>query len=235
MHGTEDQNRNKAELKSYLKGVFKKDNLTDIKPEEVKEMLKERTVVDRLQYRKSVAVTSSEPEKVVIAKGEIGIKVGDSASDKYLSHKLNPYIGFKCLNYSVTESTKTVSLVVINKDKSQGVKFGVRTIDGTAHAGVDDQPGDYTAIDEIKEIPAYTDQLFIPIKIQDDEGIELDEDFFVELYDPSTGIRLAGEDTKTRITILDDDKPGIFGFETRYHKIRAKDERLRIRVLRLYG
>ena len=49
--------------------------------------------------------------------------------------------------------------------------------------------------------------------IIDDDGWEPDEDFYVELYDARTGNRLIGEDTRTRVTILDDDKPGTLVFE----------------------
>lgn len=51
------------------------------------------------------------------------------------------------------------------------------------------------------------------VKIIDDDGWEPDEDFFVELYEPTTGTRMIGEDTRTRVTILDDDKPGMLVFE----------------------
>jgi len=78
-------------------------------------------------------------------------------------------------------------------------------------------------------------QFSVPIRIVDDEGIEPDEDFYVELYDLKTKERLPGEDTKTTITILDDDKPGIFGFEVRTIKVRAKDEKVRLKVIRLDG
>lgn len=46
------------------------------------------------------------------------------------------------------------------------------------------------------------------IEIIDDDSWEPDEDFYVQLYDPDTSEELEGQDTKTRITIIDDDKPG---------------------------
>lgn len=52
----------------------------------------------------------------------------------------------------------------------------------------------------------------VQIKIIDDENWEPDEDFFVELYNVSDGQRLMGEDTRTRITIMDDDRPGMLAF-----------------------
>lgn len=51
------------------------------------------------------------------------------------------------------------------------------------------------------------------VKILDDDAWEPDEDFYVELYDEGTKNRLVGEDTRTRVTILDDDKPGVLVFE----------------------
>jgi hypothetical protein len=51
------------------------------------------------------------------------------------------------------------------------------------------------------------------VKIVDDDDWEPDEDFFVELYDEGSKNRLLGDDTRTRVTILDDDKPGMLVFE----------------------
>jgi len=52
----------------------------------------------------------------------------------------------------------------------------------------------------------------VKIKIIDDENWEPDEDFFVQLYDAETLEELSGRDTRTRITIIDDDKPGQISF-----------------------
>ena len=53
----------------------------------------------------------------------------------------------------------------------------------------------------------------LPRLIVDDDGWEPDEDFYVELYSKESGDRLNGDDTITRVTILDDDKPGMLVFE----------------------
>ena len=55
----------------------------------------------------------------------------------------------------------------------------------------------------------------VEVKIIDDDGWEPDENFFIELYDPNqgqTGKRLPGQDTRTVVTIIDDDKPGHLSF-----------------------
>jgi hypothetical protein len=49
---------------------------------------------------------------------------------------------------------------------------------------------------------------FITVKIRDDDNWEPDEDFYVQLYDPNTMEELQGQDCRTRVTIIDDDKPG---------------------------
>ena len=48
----------------------------------------------------------------------------------------------------------------------------------------------------------------VDVGIMDDDNWEPDEDFFVQLYNVDTGEELQGQDTKTRVTIIDDDKPG---------------------------
>jgi len=55
------------------------------------------------------------------------------------------------------------------------------------------------------------------------------------LYDPETGERLPGADTRTKITIIDDDKPGKFGFSSRFLKVSAKDKIAKLKVLRQQG
>jgi len=49
---------------------------------------------------------------------------------------------------------------------------------------------------------------YVSVKIKDDEEWEPDEDFYVQLYYSKDGKELEGKDTRTRVTIIDDDKPG---------------------------
>jgi hypothetical protein len=56
-------------------------------------------------------------------------------------------------------------------------------------------------------------ELKVYVEIIDNDEWEPDLDFLVELYDKETGKRLEGDDTRTRVTILDEDSPGIIGFE----------------------
>jgi len=115
------------------------------------------------------------------------------------------------LHYSVSEAQGTIDINVIKKQKStEEVKVGVRTKDGEALAGED-----YVAIDE--PVVFGKNQTFakVSIKIIDDDGWEPDENFYVELYDLATGKKLEGADAETKITIIDDDKPGNLQFASR--------------------
>lgn len=77
------------------------------------------------------------------------------------------------------------------------------TLDGEAIANDDYIP--FSGILDFRQGEKSKD---IEIKIIDDDDWEPDEDFFVQLYDPSTRQPLGGQDTQTKVTIIDDDKPG---------------------------
>lgn len=114
--------------------------------------------------------------------------------------------GFRCLHMSVSESIDKCRIVILNKNKTGGI-IGVRTRDDTA---VKDE--DYISIDEQVSFSVGEASKEVEIKIIDDHGWEPDEDFYVELYDTTTGVNLDRRDTSVRVTILDDDKPGQLAF-----------------------
>lgn len=75
----------------------------------------------------------------------------------------------------------------------------------------------------------------IRVKIIDDDQWNPDNDFYVEIYDIMTQTKMAGDDTETRVTILDDDKPGVLGFSERTIRVKRKDEKVSIKILRTEG
>lgn len=76
----------------------------------------------------------------------------------------------------------------------------------------------------------------IKIKINDDDEWEPDEDFYVDLWDADNMQKLVGGDCTTKITIIDDDKPGDLVFEDkRTHKHEAGKTICRIKVNRIHG
>lgn len=84
-------------------------------------------------------------------------------------------------------------------------------------------------------IAAGQSEYVIEVEIIDDDQWEPDEDFLVEIYDAETKERLTGADTQCRVTIIDDDEPGMLAFQDRQTKVRAKDKKAFVRVLRQHG
>lgn len=144
----------------------------------------------------------------------------------------NELIGFKCLHYSVTESSGFVEIHVIKKVVNQDLTFGIRTLDGTAK-----HPTEYEKIEEVITMKKRDTERTIQIKIIDNSDWQPDLDFTVELYDPNTpgNPRFFGDDTSTKITILDEDFPGTLGFATTEIMASKFQDRVDIKILRSEG
>lgn len=174
--------------------------------EKLKEILDEKSVVSGgIKYRKQVANILQGKHKE-LAKGEIFKQ--ELAHAEHLEEKeKNPDFGFEVLHYSVSEASGSIQIKVLNKKKT-AAKVRVASIDAEAKAG-----DDYEAIDEVLEFKSGEGSKFVKVIINDDDNWEPDEDFFVQLYNPVGGLELVGKDTRTRVTIIDDDKPGQICFE----------------------
>jgi len=118
-------------------------------------------------------------------------------------------LGFRCLQYSVCESSGFVNVVVTKKVPGKAFSFGLRTLDNTAHAG-----SEYERKDKILRFEEKENELSVPIKIFDNNEWQPDLVFEVELYNCNLNDMPAYEeyDTLTRVTILDEDFPGTLGF-----------------------
>ena len=117
----------------------------------------------------------------------------------------------------------------------------VCTIDQEANDG-----DDYDKVDTVLNFTGTeTDGLLsITVKINDDDNWEPDEDFWVQLYEPSDpnntpiekAVKLEGGDTKTIVTIIDDDKPGSIAFEeSKPIKAIASTGKAEIKIVRKNG
>lgn len=120
----------------------------------------------------------------------------------------NELVSFRCLHYSVTESSGNMTVTIQKKSPNLDYSFGVRTKDGTAKSGKE-----FEFHDEIIRMNKRETEKNIDIKIHDNEEWQPDLDFYIELYDPKTSQKLAGDDTECKITILDEDFPGTLAFE----------------------
>lgn len=144
----------------------------------------------------------------------------------------NELLGFKCLHYSVTESSGFVEITIIKKVVNQDVTFGLRTKDGTAK-----HPSEYTHFDEVLSMKKKDTEKVVQIKIIDNSDWQPDLDFQVELYDPKSPgkPRFKGDDTVSKITILDEDFPGTLGFENTDIMVSKFQERVDIKIIRSEG
>lgn len=96
LDSADGMNANHQELQKYLKQVFTKDKIEDIKPEEIEEVLKPKSVVnERIQYRKNIGSLISGRQKVTVVKGEKNVEELKTAQDEFQKHELNPKVGFR--------------------------------------------------------------------------------------------------------------------------------------------
>lgn len=107
---------------------------------------------------------------------------------------------------------------------------GVRTVDETAKAGKE-----FDAMDEPISFTKKESEKTVAIQIHDNHDWQPDLDFYVELYDPKTQQRLYGDDTQTKITILDEDFPGKLGFELTEVTASRNQDKVDIIVNRVEG
>jgi len=142
----------------------------------------------------------------------------------------NEFFGFKCLHYSVSEASGSLRIYVDNKKGAAG-SVRVLTIDQEAIAG-----NDYEKVDTVLNFKQGERTQYIDVIINDDDNWEPDEDFFVQLLDPVTGQELKGDDCRTRVTIIDDDKPGQIAFEeSKVIKALATEEVCEVVIVRKNG
>lgn len=116
--------------------------------------------------------------------------------------------------------------VTIFKKTREEILVGVRTVDGTAK-----QVDDYEPIYDVIKV-SYL-EFKLDVKIVDDDEYEPEEEFYIELFDPATNKRLIGEDTMTKIVIVDDVKEPIIGFKFMTVKVHPRERYVSIKIIRM--
>ena len=215
-------------MKEFLLQEFGTTKVSDVGLDALKAKLNGPALIERVGYRQKVGIVQ---KKEAIAKNQIVRRENKQASTLKESLK-NPSFGFACLHYSVSEGAGSLKVKVLNKTNG-AASVNIRTRDGDAMAG-----SDYVAlpIDAQVNFKSGQKENEIIIKIIDDDEWEPDEDFYVELFDPQTQQRLPGDDTRCRITILDDDTPGMLQFnEKNIIRHPADEQELRVVIDRIRG
>jgi solute carrier family 8 (sodium/calcium exchanger) len=132
--------------------------------------------------------------------------------------KILSTIGFQNTYISVPESVGEMEIKIVRTgDLNAEVTVFYKTVGGSADAGADFEHVEGDIVFE-----AGATEKIVKVKVVDDNGFEMDEEFFVELSNlrcastepvkPSDGEHVIG-DPKCTIRIIDDDDPGMLSFE----------------------
>lgn len=194
----------KKEIKQLYCEIFEGRELKEVSINELLTTLQPERLLEKFAYRKRNAGNAKEFVRIKGSKGQLD---HDEDARKQVKEE-NDLVGFKCLHYSVTESNGHVEVTVVKKLINQELIVGVRTKDDTAIA-----PKDYKEVNQEIHFNKREQEKKIEIPIVDDEEWNPDLEFWVELYDPTkteAGLddKLPGDDTRCKVTILDEDFPG---------------------------
>ena len=187
-------------------------------------------------HKKSVAGQAPSqvaifPEKMQTAEdhGE-NLKATDiEESIKRFKGQVKPVFGFSSRNYAAIESARFVSIKVVRGGlENQPVTVDYETFDGTATSG-----DDYIAVKGTLTFKSDETSLKIDIPIIDDNQYEPDESFYLRLSNPSDDGAIILKECE--ITIIDDDDPGVVGFERRAIDVHEIAEKCTINIIRKSG
>ena len=122
-------------------------------------------------------------------------------------------------------------ILTVQKRQEGPIQFRCITEDDTGKAG-----HDYTKMNEVISMKAVEKEREIAIGIVDDDEWEPDKDFIVKLCHNDHEMKQHdGEDTMTRVTIIDNDNPGTLGFSVRNMIVRPRDEICTLEIERAEG
>jgi len=216
-------------MKDFLQQTLGTTEIDRIQLEDLKKVLDQESNISRIKYRRQVGnfLTGKKKE---IAKGEI-LRQEHAHAENIEEEERHPDFGFHCLHYSVSEASGHLKIKIMNKNPDTAKRVAIRTIDAEAIAG-----DDYESVDKILDFAVGQKEEYIEVKINDDNTWEPDEDFFVQLYDANSNIELGGKDTRTRVTIIDDDKPGQICFaDSKNIKVLGNEEECVVKIQRKNG
>jgi solute carrier family 8 (sodium/calcium exchanger) len=147
-------------------------------------------------------------------------------------------VEFAAASYAIVEGAGKVTVQVLRDgDVSKEVKIEYATFDGTATGGAHAGGGaDYESVSAgiLTFAPGQTAQ-DITIIIFDDDDLEDDETFTVELKGVVAGDASLGAMRSTRITIINDDFPGTFHLTEEDIVVKASCGTCKITVERVFG
>ncbi|XP_032576119.1 sodium/calcium exchanger 3 isoform X4 [Drosophila sechellia] len=133
-------------------------------------------------------------------------------------------------HYTVMENCGEFEVRVVRRgDISTYASVEYETQDGTASAGTD-----FVGRKGLLSFPPGVDEQRFRIEVIDDDVFEEDECFYIRLFNPSEGVKLAVPMIAT-VMILDDDHAGIFAFTDSVFEITESVGRFELKVMRYSG
>ncbi|XP_043656298.1 sodium/calcium exchanger 3 isoform X3 [Drosophila teissieri] len=133
-------------------------------------------------------------------------------------------------HYTVMENCGEFEVRVVRRgDISTYASVEYETQDGTASAGTD-----FVGRKGLLNFPPGVDEQRFRIEVIDDDVFEEDECFYIRLFNPSEGVKLAVPMIAT-VMILDDDHAGIFAFTDSVFEITESVGRFELKVMRYSG
>merc|ERR1711998_167434 len=139
------------------------------------------------------------------------------------------HIEFTANTWSFLEKTKHAELMVKRWGPTgEPVEVKYATADGTATA-----EKDYKSATGVVKFAKGEAEQKITVEIIDDDEFERDEFFTVTLSEPSAGT--LGHVETTRVIIIDDDHPGVVGFENGFYRVMENDGAVKVNVVRRNG
>jgi solute carrier family 8 (sodium/calcium exchanger) len=137
---------------------------------------------------------------------------------------------------SCAENAKEIVLLVERSkphDKEVEVQYMTQDVMASNGHPAATADKDYKAAKDVIRFPAGKGVAEIKIEIFDDISVEQDESFEVVLFKPSSGT--VGSVSTCTVTIMNDDKPGIFAFDQEAYEVREADGELKVGVVRKDG
>eukprot|EP00397_Hematodinium_sp_SG-2012_P004153 GEMP01004164.1.p1 GENE.GEMP01004164.1~~GEMP01004164.1.p1 ORF type:complete len:958 (+),score=81.04 GEMP01004164.1:227-3100(+) len=143
-------------------------------------------------------------------------------------------VSFHSPYYSVNECDEFVHPKIFRTGPSQcEVKIPYKTIDDTAFA-----VKDYVAQDTVLTLAPGEMEKEISVNIIDNDTHEQHRQFFVRLGEPTCSDNtecVIGEVEETRVTIIDDDDPGVLSFDCQEITVEKNVAFVTVTVIREYG
>lgn len=165
------------EVQAKFQELFEVDTCANLTGKQISDALQPDTMFERFKARKAVGVAGGK--EFLSVKGTVAQTEGKLATDD--TRVGHPQVRFKCLSYSVAESSGSVDIMLQKVVRGTEFTVGVRTVEDTAKA-----TSEFEQVDKILTFRREQSEQVIQVQIFDNNEWQPDLEFLLELYDPNT-------------------------------------------------